>query len=59
MFFQWDDPHPLDSAHGPGVDLLFVDGHSQFCPFDIMITNMNYYNLDWTTGDLAGQDIKY
>ena len=52
------------SAHGPhGMMLLFVDGHSELAnykrlnaPFKDGATLI--YNLDWTIGSLAGEDLK-
>jgi prepilin-type N-terminal cleavage/methylation domain-containing protein/prepilin-type processing-associated H-X9-DG protein len=59
MFFQPEAANPLDSAHGAGMTLLFVDGHAQFAKFKSinLATNSMYYNLDWTVGALAGKDI--
>jgi len=59
MFFQAEAANPTDSAHGAGIDLLFVDGHAQFARFKSInhATNNFYYNLDWTVGALAGRDI--
>jgi prepilin-type N-terminal cleavage/methylation domain-containing protein/prepilin-type processing-associated H-X9-DG protein len=54
------------SAHGLGMSLLFVDGHSQFAHYK-KLNQDGYspaahpwtYNLDWTVGGLAsGQDLK-
>jgi prepilin-type N-terminal cleavage/methylation domain-containing protein/prepilin-type processing-associated H-X9-DG protein len=52
------------AAHGPrGMMLLFVDGHSEFALYDRLNAPFKdgptpVYNLDWTVGGLAGQDLK-
>jgi len=51
-------------GHGPrGMSLLFVDGHSEFAPYDrlyptLVVNGKPTYNLDWTAGGLAGEDLK-
>jgi prepilin-type N-terminal cleavage/methylation domain-containing protein/prepilin-type processing-associated H-X9-DG protein len=59
MFFQPESPNPGPSAHGMGMNLLFVDGHAKFCPFNIinLASGTYYYNLDWTVNGLAGKDV--
>jgi prepilin-type N-terminal cleavage/methylation domain-containing protein/prepilin-type processing-associated H-X9-DG protein len=57
MFFQAEAANPKDSAHGAGMNLLFVDGHSQFVKFKSINTNAYFYNLDHTAGGLAGKDV--
>ncbi len=52
------------SAHGPrGMMLLFVDGHSEFAPYERLNAPFKdgstlIYNLDWTVGGLSGEDLK-
>ncbi|HTG45662.1 MAG TPA: type II secretion system protein [Verrucomicrobiae bacterium] len=52
------------AAHGPrGMMLLFVDGHSEFAPYDRLNAPFKdgttlVYNLDWTVGGLSGEDLK-
>ena len=52
------------SAHGPsGMMLLFVDGHSELANYKRLNAplkdgNTPIYNLDWTIGSLAGEDLK-
>ena len=52
------------SAHGTrGMMLLFVDGHSEYAPYDRLNAPFKegttlIYNLDWTVGGLNGQDLK-
>jgi prepilin-type N-terminal cleavage/methylation domain-containing protein len=52
------------SGHGTkGMALLFVDGHSEFVPYPRLYApladgNVKIYNLDWTRGGLAGEDLK-
>ena len=52
------------SAHGPrGMMLLFVDGHAEYAAYDRLNAPFKdgatlVYNLDWTVGGLAGQDLK-
>ena len=36
----------MDSAHGKGINLLFVDGHSQFALF----TSLNQFNANGGLG---------
>ena len=51
-------------GHGPrGMSLLFVDSHSEFAPYDrlyptLVVNGKPTYNLDWTAGGLAGEDLK-
>ena len=50
-------------GHGPkGMSLLFVDGHSEFAAYarlnhTFLNGTTKIYNLDWTAGGLAGQDL--
>lgn len=52
------------SAHGlKGMMLLFVDGHSEYAPYQRLNAPFKdgktlIYNLDWTVGSLAGEDLK-
>ncbi len=52
------------AAHGPhGMMLLFVDAHAEFAPYDRLNAPLKdgttpLYNLDWTIGGLAGEDLK-
>ncbi len=52
-------------GHGPkGMALLFVEGHSEFALYarlNAPFTNggVKIYNLDWTIGGLAGEDLRY
>ena len=52
------------AAHGRrGMSLLFVDGHSELAPYDRLNAPFKdgttlIYNLDWTIGGLAGEDLK-
>ena len=52
------------SAHGPrGMMLLFVDGHSELASYERLNAPFKdgktlIYNLDWTIGSLAGEDLK-
>jgi prepilin-type processing-associated H-X9-DG protein len=52
------------SAHGHrGMMLLFVDGHAEYASYDRLNAPFKdgatpIYNLDWTVGGLAGQDLK-
>jgi prepilin-type N-terminal cleavage/methylation domain-containing protein/prepilin-type processing-associated H-X9-DG protein len=50
----------IDSAHGKGMNLLFVDGHSQFAPYVKLNTFANQagagYNYD--NAPLNGDDLK-
>jgi prepilin-type N-terminal cleavage/methylation domain-containing protein len=59
MFFQAEAANPGPSAHGYGIDLLFVDGHAQFAKFKSinLASGAYYYNLDWTVDGLAGKDV--
>ena len=59
MFFQAQAANPGPSAHGMGIDLLFVDGHTQFAKFQSinLAANPYYYDLDWTVNGLAGKDV--
>jgi hypothetical protein len=45
------------------MSLLFVDGHSEFALYDRLNAPFKdgaklIYNLDWTVGGLAGEDLK-
>jgi prepilin-type N-terminal cleavage/methylation domain-containing protein/prepilin-type processing-associated H-X9-DG protein len=63
---KWHDIYKgtTSSAHGPkGMNLLFVDGHSEFALYDRMNAPFKdgtklIYNLDWTVGGLGGEDLK-
>jgi prepilin-type N-terminal cleavage/methylation domain-containing protein len=63
---RWNDisKGTASSAHGPGgMSLLFVDGHSEYALYDRLNHtfrdgNRLLYNLDWTAGGLAGEDLK-
>jgi prepilin-type N-terminal cleavage/methylation domain-containing protein len=61
MFFQAEAANPGPSAHGLGIDLLFVEGHAQFVKFSSINLATDgatyYYNLDHTTGKLTGKDV--
>jgi prepilin-type N-terminal cleavage/methylation domain-containing protein/prepilin-type processing-associated H-X9-DG protein len=52
------------AAHGTrGMMLLFVDGHSELAAYDRLNAPFKdgstpIYNLDWTVGGLAGEDLK-
>ncbi len=52
------------SAHGTrGMSLLFVDTHSEYAPYERLNAPFKdgatlIYNLDWTVGSLAGEDLK-
>jgi prepilin-type N-terminal cleavage/methylation domain-containing protein/prepilin-type processing-associated H-X9-DG protein len=37
VFFDADKTPPMQSAHGKGMNLLFVDGHSEFAPYTKLI----------------------
>ena len=45
--------------HGPGLNLLFVDGHAQFARWIILNrdTLSGGYNFDWTLNGLTGKDL--
>ena len=52
-------------GHGPeGMQLLFVDGHSQFAAYKILVPSnagsggIPTYNFDWTVGGLQGFDLR-
>ncbi|KAB2667578.1 MAG: type II secretion system protein [Verrucomicrobia bacterium] len=63
---KWNDIYKgtTSSGHGPkGMMLLFVDGHSEFALYDRLNAPFKdgaklIYNLDWTIGSLAGEDLK-
>ena len=63
---KWNDIYKgtTSSGHGPkGMSLLFVDGHSEFALYDRLNPPFKdgtklIYNLDWTVGGLAGEDLK-
>jgi prepilin-type N-terminal cleavage/methylation domain-containing protein len=63
---KWNDIRKgtASSGHGPtGMSLLFVDGHSQFAPYDSLNAPIKdgatlIYNFDWTVGGLRGEDLK-
>ncbi len=63
---KWNDIYKgtSSSGHGPsGLSLLFVDGHSEFALYDRLNAPFRegtrlVYNLDWTVGGLAGEDLK-
>jgi prepilin-type N-terminal cleavage/methylation domain-containing protein len=63
---KWNDIYKGTgaAAHGPrGMSLLFVDGHSEFALYDRLNAPFKdgaklIYNLDWTVGGLAGEDLK-
>ena len=43
--------------------LLFVDSHAEFVPYDrlnptLVVNGKPTYNLDWTAGGLAGEDLR-
>ena len=54
----------VTGGHGfKGMALLFVDGHTEFALYDRLnapFTDgaVKIYNLDWTVGGLAGEDLK-
>jgi len=52
-------PEYSQSCHGWGLNLLFVDGHSQFARWIILNRDTldGGYNLDWTSNGLAGKDL--
>lgn len=63
---KWHDirKNTTSSGHGTrGMALLFVDGHSEFAPYDRLNAPFKdgptlLYNLDWTIGGLRGEDLK-
>jgi prepilin-type processing-associated H-X9-DG protein len=59
---KWNDitKGTKSSGHGTkGMSLLFVDGHSEFAPYEnLNESSKNTYNLDWTAGGLSGEDLK-
>jgi prepilin-type N-terminal cleavage/methylation domain-containing protein len=63
---KWNDIRKgtASSGHGPrGMSLLFVDGHSEFALYERLNAPFKdgttlIYNLDWTVGGLAGEDLK-
>lgn len=63
---KWHDIRKgtTSSGHGTrGMALLFVDGHSEFASYDRLNAPFKdakglIYNLDWTVGGLAGEDLK-
>ena len=62
----WNDirKNTSTAGHGPkGMVLLFVDGHTEMALYDRLNApfrdgNTPIYNLDWTIGGLAGEDLK-
>jgi len=52
------------AGHGPkGMALLFMEGHSEFALYQRLNAPLSdgpakVYNLDWTIGGLAGEDLK-
>ena len=63
---KWFDIHKNSPSggHGPkGIALLFVEGHTEFASYDRLNAPFKdgttpVYNLDWTVGGLAGEDLK-
>ena len=61
---KWDDirKNTESAGHGRrGMMLLFVEGHSELSLYDRLnapFKNPDVYNLDWTIGGLAGEDLK-
>ncbi|MFO1460625.1 MAG: prepilin-type N-terminal cleavage/methylation domain-containing protein [Verrucomicrobiota bacterium] len=63
---KWNDIRKgtASSGHGPkGMMLLLVDGHSEFAQYERLNAPFKdgttlIYNLDWTVGGLAGEDLK-
>jgi prepilin-type processing-associated H-X9-DG protein len=54
--FDTDVTPPMNSAHGRGMNLLFVDGHSQFAQYNKLILFSGKYNYD--TAPLNGQELQ-
>jgi len=54
--FDTDKTPPMNSAHGRGMNLLFVDGHSQFAQYSKLIPFSSRYNYD--IAPLNGQELK-
>jgi prepilin-type N-terminal cleavage/methylation domain-containing protein/prepilin-type processing-associated H-X9-DG protein len=54
--FDTDVAPPMNSAHGRGMNLLFVDGHSQFAQYNKLIPFSGKYNYD--TAPLNGQELQ-
>ena len=62
----WNDirENTPTAGHGlKGMALLFVEGHSEFAPYRRLNAPFKdgttlIYNLDWTIGGLAGEDLK-
>jgi prepilin-type N-terminal cleavage/methylation domain-containing protein/prepilin-type processing-associated H-X9-DG protein len=62
----WNDirKNTTTAGHGSkGMVLLFVDGHTELALYDRLNApfrdgNTPIYNLDWTVGGLAGEDLK-
>jgi len=63
---KWDDirKNTPTAGHGPkGMVLLFVDSHAQLAAYERLNAPFKdgttlIYNLDWTVGGLAGEDLK-
>jgi prepilin-type N-terminal cleavage/methylation domain-containing protein len=57
---EFDNLNARNLAHGKdGFPLLFVDGHSVFVKYrQLNLGTLERYNLDWTLGGLAGEDLQ-
>jgi len=63
---EWNDirKNTTTAGHGAkGMALLFVEGHAEFVLYErlnapFMDGTTPVYNLDWTVGGLAGEDLK-
>ena len=59
-FFDADKTPPMESAHGKGMNMLFVDGHSEFASYIKLIPQKvsggvgpyNYDNNPLTASEL-------
>jgi hypothetical protein len=66
MAGKWNDIRKNTTSAGHGVKgmvLLFVEGHAEMAAYErlnapFMEGTTPVYNLDWTAGGLAGEDLK-
>ena len=56
QFFGCGPPPQMDSAHGKGINMLFVDGHAQFSLFKNLILFNNGGGLGYNFDDAPVQD---